>query len=129
MASKVSAPKTLTMKMAAAAAKTAAKKAPAKKVPAKKAPAKKAVEVNGHRDVSDGSIHSTAVSASWSNPGVAAARSLRHAVKVGGKEYRSMNAAFADLGLPAGPVIKFRRALVLADGPLKHEGKTFSLVA
>ena len=57
-----------------------------------------------------------AVSATWQDPAVAAARNLKSKVKVGGELYRSTLAAFEHLGLPINQHIKFR-------AELKAEGK------
>lgn len=54
---------------------------------------------------------SAAIAKSWTNKGVAAARSKKDHVKVGGTEYRSTAAAFEDLGLPMGRHIPFRMEL------------------
>lgn len=62
-----------------------------------------------------------AISESWKDPAVAAARSTRHGVRVtdprGGQgNYKSVRDAFLQLGLPIGRHIKFR-------GELKTHGK------
>ena len=52
-----------------------------------------------------------AISASWDNPEVRAARTSRIAIAVNGEEYTSVRAAFVALGLPLGRHIRFRGAL------------------
>jgi hypothetical protein len=57
-----------------------------------------------------------AISKSWKDKDVAAARVTRNQVRVGRKVYSSTRAAFTELGLPAGRCIAFR-------GRLKAAGK------
>lgn len=71
---------------------------------------------------------SAAVAASWSSEDVRQARSQRNGVLVDGKhEYRSVRAAFADLGLPMGSHIKFRM-LLKAEGKAVFSGHEFALL-
>jgi hypothetical protein len=76
----------------------ATKTASAKKVSAPKTPADRAA----------------AISKSWKNKDVAAARNQKDKVKTGGVEYRSVSAAFDALGIAASAVIPFRKALKAA---------------
>jgi hypothetical protein len=55
------------------------------------------------------------------------ARFIRHKVKVGGKEYRSVPAAFEALGLPMNKMVAFRKDLK-AKKKLKFQKHTFVLV-
>jgi hypothetical protein len=71
---------------------------------------------------------SAAISASWADPDVKAARSIKHHVKVAGVEHNSVHAAFKELGLPLNKVIKFRSELK-ANGKAEFGGHKFSLVA
>jgi hypothetical protein len=68
-----------------------------------------------------------AVSASWQDPDVRAARSARHAVDVDGVKYKSVMAAFVALGLDVKKLIKFRSDLV-AYGEQAYGDHTFKLV-
>ena len=71
---------------------------------------------------------SAAVAASWSNEEVRNARSQRNGVLVDGKHsYRSVRAAFKDLGLPLGSHIKFRM-LLKSEGTAEFNGHEFALV-
>ena len=54
---------------------------------------------------------SAAVSATWTDPEVAAARKKRYAVVSGGVSYKSVEAAFRELGLPINKAAKFRAVL------------------
>ena len=65
---------------------------------------------------------------SWENKSVAASRSARHKVKVGGEEYRSVMAAFKAIELPLAKHQKFRKELK-EKGQMKFEGHTFKIVA
>lgn len=65
---------------------------------------------------------------SWENKSVAASRSARHKVKVGGEEYRSVMAAFKALELPLAKHQKFRKELK-EKGQMKFEGHTFKIVS
>ena len=114
-------------------AKAIVKKAPGKKAPGKVVPVKKGAapkkavvkKVPGAAPAD----RSLAVATTWADPAVAASRALRHRVKVGNVEYKSVGAAFAELGLPIKDVIRFRRSLVLSGGSVTHaDGKKFSLV-
>jgi len=84
--------------------KKTAKKKVAKKVVAKKTAKKKPVARKRNK-------------AQW----------VRHHVKVNGKEFNSVPAAFKALRLPMGRMIRFRMELKKA-GKLVFEGKKFSLV-
>lgn len=108
-AKKAAAPK------AKAPAKKAAAKAPAKKAAAAKAekPAKKPKAEKAEKPPVD---RSAAVSNSWKNGDVAAARNVKNKVKCGGVEYRSVADAFRELKLPMNRHIAFR-------GELKAAGK------
>lgn len=76
---------------------------------------------------------SAAIAKSWKNKTTAAARNTKDRVKTGGVEYRSVQAAFAALGVAESAVIPFRKelkekgraVLTLEDGA-KH---TFTIVA
>ena len=57
---------------------------------------------------------SAAVSESWKDEAVRAARSARHKVIVDGKEYNSVPAAFRELELPRSRMIAFRKELKAA---------------
>jgi hypothetical protein len=54
---------------------------------------------------------SAAVAATWLNPDIAAARSVRDHVTVDGKWFVSVRQAFIDLNLPLNEHIKFRKSL------------------
>lgn len=69
---------------------------------------------------------SEAITKSWSEPAVKEARSVRHGVKVDGKEYKSTAAAFKALGLPMNECIKFRMELK-AKGSLKAYDKNWKV--
>jgi len=71
---------------------------------------------------------SDAVAASWDDPAVKAARSVKNKVKVNGVEYRSVKAAFEALKLPLEKHIVFRGELK-ATGRKNFEGHTFTIVA
>lgn len=71
---------------------------------------------------------SAAVAASWANPDTRAARSARHAVRVGKETYKSVRAAFDALGLDLGKHVKFRGELVAA-GKAEFSGHKFEVVA
>lgn len=71
---------------------------------------------------------SAAVAKSWQDPEVAAARSARHAVKVGKETYKSTRAAFDALGLNLAKHVAFRGQLVKA-GKAEFEGHKFEVVA
>lgn len=86
---------------------TSAKDKPtAAKERAKGAAAKKSADAPQSR--------SEAIAASWGDKKVAAARSLKHKVKVGGTEYNSVADAFRQLKLPMGHHIRFRMELKAA---------------
>lgn len=70
---------------------------------------------------------SIAIAKTWTNKKVAQRRALKQRVVVGKYEYRSVRAAFEDLGLPLAKHIPFRQVLK-ADGVAKFGGKTFKLV-
>lgn len=55
-------------------------------------------------------VRSAAIAASWKDVGVAARRLTRNAVTVDGEEYKSIPAAFAELGLNESKMIKTRLA-------------------
>lgn len=59
----------------------------------------------------DNAKRSESIAVTWRNKKVAAARSKRDGVTVGGKQYRSVPAAFLALGLPMCKMIKFRLEL------------------
>jgi len=71
---------------------------------------------------------SASIAASWTRKEVAAARSARHAVKVGGDVFKSLPAAFRALNLPMGQMIKTRLELVRS-GKVVHANHKFVLVA
>lgn len=72
---------------------------------------------------------SAAISATWANPEVAAARAQRSKVFVEGRgEYRSVKAAFVALGLPISKHIPFRMKLK-ASGAAHFERHSFVVVA
>ena len=73
-----------------------------------------------------GSI-SDGVKASWADPAVKAARSVKHHVSVAGTEYNSVHAAFTELKLDLKKVIPFRAKLKAA-GHAEFEGHKFKLV-
>lgn len=85
----------------------------------KKAPGKAAPKTPGTKTHADRAV---AVAKSWKDPKVKAARSARHSVKVNGKEYKSVKAAFDALGLPLTGVIKFRMELKAAKNGLTAHG-------
>lgn len=69
-----------------------------------------------------------AIAKSWGDAEVAAKRTRRNGVLVDGKtEYRSVKAAFIDLGLPLGSHIKFRMDLK-KDKNLEFQGHEFALI-
>lgn len=71
---------------------------------------------------------SEAIAASWNDDKVKEARSMRNGVFVDGTtEYRSVKAAFIQLGLPLGKHIKFRMNLKAA-GTLEFQGHEFVLI-
>jgi len=71
---------------------------------------------------------SAAVASSWGNEDIRNARSQRNRVLVDGEhEYRSVRAAFQDLGLPLGSHIKFRM-LLKSEGNAEFSGHKFTLV-
>ena len=95
--------------------KSAAAKAP------KAAPAAKPVKAPADR--------SAAVSTTWQNPAVAAARSSRNAVVVDGVTYSSVGKAFTALGLPMNKHVNFRIALKASTGGTSEiNGSVFHLV-
>ena len=96
---------------------------PAAKKAAKKAAAPKEAMTPEQR--------SKAVAKSWEAPDVAAARACRYNIKASGTLYRSMNAAFTELGLPMGRYIAFRTALVKGGVPVvfEHEGRKLKFEA
>ena len=59
---------------------------------------------------------SEAIAKSWKNPKTRGKRSNRYPVRVNGKEYKSVPAAFEALGLPKSKRIRFRGELVAASG-------------
>ena len=59
---------------------------------------------------------SEAIAKSWKNPKTREKRSNRYPVRVNGKEYKSVPAAFEALGLPKSKRIRFRGELVAASG-------------
>lgn len=89
-------------------------------VAASKAPAKKAKKEGAPAD------RSAAISASWQDPNVAAARSARHAVIANKQEFKSVRAAFEALKLPMEKHIAFRGKLV-KDGAAEINGVKFKL--
>lgn len=70
---------------------------------------------------------SAAIAASWGDPATRAARSARHAVKVGKETYRSVRAAFDALGLDLAKHVAFRGKLV-AEKKAEFEGHKFEIV-
>lgn len=86
----------------------------------KSAPAAKAVKIPADR--------SAAVSATWQDPAVAAARSMRNAVIVEGVRYSSVGKAFTALNLPMNKHVNFRIKLKASEtGKLEIDGRTFEL--
>lgn len=85
---------------------------------------KKMPKVNvGKRSIAEG------VADTWTDPHVAAKRSERHGVIVNGTtQYRSVRAAFLDLGLPMKDHIKFRINLK-AKGKLTYDKYDFAIVS
>lgn len=72
---------------------------------------------------------SAAIAKSWTDEEVKAKRSQRHAVRVAGKEFRSVRQAFVELNLPLSKHIKFRMELKAAeDQRLEGFGYTWELV-
>ena len=72
---------------------------------------------------------SAAIAKSWKDEEVKAKRSQRHAVRVAGKEFRSVRQAFVELNLPLSKHIKFRMELKAAeDQRLEGFGHTWELV-
>lgn len=67
------------------------------------------------------------ISRSWTNPKVAAARAQRNGVLVKGCKYRSVRAAFEELGLPLEKHIAFR-GLLKAAGRATFDGLRFKLL-
>jgi hypothetical protein len=70
---------------------------------------------------------SSAIAASWSKPGVRAARSKRHAVTHNRQTYRSLTAATAAVGMDLGYKVIPLRAVMVRDGMVEIEGKKFHL--
>lgn len=68
-----------------------------------------------------------AISASWADATVYAARITRHAVVVDGVTFKSVRAAFAALGLPMGRHISFR-GLLKAEGEINAFGKQWAII-
>jgi len=67
------------------------------------------------------------VAGSWQDKAVAAARSKKDRVKVGGAEYRSVGAAFVALNLPMNKHIAFRSELK-SKSRATFEGHIFTIV-
>ena len=107
-----------TSKAVASIAEKATRVVTAHKVEFAKRPKK--VVVSGAR--------SAAISDTWKDKKVAAARSLRSNVKVNGTEYKSVLKAFVALGLPVNKHIKFRGDLKAA-GKAEFAGHKFVIVA
>ena len=107
--------------MTAKVAKT--KKAAQKTVAAKKASTKK---VATRKPSDSATLHREAVVKSWANKDIAARRSVKHKVRVGGVEYRSVLAAFTELGLPVAKHQAFRLKLK-EQGKARFDGHQFSL--
>lgn len=71
--------------------------------------------------------NSAGVAASWLDPSVAAKRATRNGVTVNGAEYRSVLAAFTELGLPINKHIVFRGKLkVELQKDFEHDGKVYT---
>jgi uncharacterized glyoxalase superfamily protein PhnB len=70
-----------------------------------------------------------AISASWDNPEVRAARTSRIAISVNGEEYTSVRAAFVALGLPLGRHIRFRGALRAAGQVTDATGNHWKVIS
>lgn len=80
-------------------------------------------------DAAPSADRSAAISATWGNPEVAAARAMRHKVVVEGRgEFRSVKAAFIALGLPVSKHIPFRMKLK-EKGAALFDRFTFVVVA
>lgn len=72
----------------------------------------------------DSADRSAAIAASWKNNETKEKRAARHHVHVSGKEYRSVKAAFEELGLPLSQHIKFRM-LLKEKGTATFQGHKF----
>ena len=99
-----------------------ARKPKADATPAEK-PARKPKGEAAAKEPKEPADRSAAISNSWTNPDTAAARSLKSKVKVAGVEYRSVLAAFQELGLPVNKHIAFRKQLK-AEGKLTFQDDT-----
>ena len=114
--------KTAERRVAELAAKVAAAQ-PAPKAAAKKAPKAKAAVAQQRKSPAE---RSAAIARSWTDKTVAAKRATHNKVIVNGKTFRSVRAAFEDLGLPLGAHIKFRMDLK-ATGSKSFGTHTFAL--
>lgn len=98
---------------------TPAKKSAAPAAAKAKGNGKKPAAVAKKKPAAAGDV-GAAISASWADPKVRAARTERTAVKTGGVEYSSVPAAFVALGLPMGRMVRFRK-LLKAEGTATFE--------
>jgi hypothetical protein len=110
--------------MAATKAKAKAKKVQTPKATKKAPAAKKAAVVR--KPTASATLHREAVAKTWANKEIAARRSVKNKVKVGGVEYRSVLAAFKELDLPVAKHQAFRLELK-EKGKARFEGHHFSL--
>ena len=88
---------------------------------------KKTEATKGKAQATQKTSNSAAVSASWGNPDLAAARSRRHKVEVNGVVYKSLAVAFASLGMEPKGFGRLRLVLKRT-GAVVVEGVTFTLV-
>lgn len=116
---------------AARAAEEAAKKPPVQ-FPSKKEeapPAKQPPKEKPKKTPAVKVARGEAVAASWQDTKVRAARSARSRVVVDGVEFRSVAAAFHELGLPMNKHIKFRATLkATGKESFQHEGEVHNFV-
>ena len=80
------------------------------------------------RIVGESADRSAAISASWADPEVAAARAARHQVKVGKEVFKSFAAACRALKIDLTSHIKARGTMV-AEGKVEFRGHKFTLVS
>lgn len=88
---------------------------------------KKTEATKGKAQATPKTSNSAAVSASWGNPDLAAARSMRHKVEVNGTVHKSLAVAFASLGMEPKGFGRLRLVLKRT-GAVVVEGVTFTLV-
>lgn len=97
-----------------------------KAAPKAKAAKAKVKAPKAKKPAGDQAQRAAAITKSWKDPKVKAKRSARHGVKVDGKEFRSVKAAYEHFGLPLSTHISFRMRLKKA-GKLKEHGKNWSV--